>query len=212
MYKSSIFIDHRYRIGITGLIFTLLPSLASAEITLNGFASIRSTVVDSDNGTSPFSTYKGNGDISFKDESLFAIQARADLSDGLSVTVQFMAEGANDFDVEARWAYLTYELSDNHQLSAGRFANPIFFQSQYEKVGYAHNFARLPKAVYIGLDFSTIEGISFDSSFYLDDYTLETKLLYGNWSGDTYLASTSTTESYGFKDLYSVNVTLKGDW
>ncbi len=197
---------------ITALLCLLISAFASAEITLNGFASIRATVADSDNGTSPFPTFKGNDDVSFKDESLFAVQARADLSEGLSATVQFMAEGTNDFDVEARWAYLSYELNDTHQVNAGRFANPIFFQSQYEKVGYAHNFARLPKAVYIGFDFSTIEGISLDSSFYIDDYTLETKLLYGNWNGTTFLAATSTTESFGLQDIISLNATLSGDW
>ena len=123
--------------------------------------------------------------MTFKDESLFALQARANLGDGLSATIQLMAEGVNEFEAEAKWAYLTYELNDQHSVSAGRFANPIFFQSQYEKVGFAHNYSRLPKAVYIGFDFSTIEGIALDSSFLLGDYSLDTKLLYGNWQGTT---------------------------
>ena len=106
---------------------------AFADINFNGFASIRATAADSDGGTSPFETLKGDGDISFKDESLFAIQASADLGEGLTATVQLMAEGINEFDVEARWAYLTYEINDTHRVSAGRVANPIFFQSQYRQ-------------------------------------------------------------------------------
>jgi hypothetical protein len=185
---------------------------AQADLTFNGFASIRATSLDSDSGASPFQTLKGDGDISFKDESLFALQARADLGDGLSATVQFMAEGTNDFDVEARWAYLSYQLNDTHRLSAGRFANPIFFQSQYEKVGYAHNFSRLPKAVYFGFDFATIEGIALDSSFLLGDYILETKVLYGSWSGETFITTTGTNESTGIKDEISINAVFSGDW
>jgi hypothetical protein len=185
---------------------------AQADLTFNGFASIRATSLDSDGGTSPFQSLKGDGDISFKDESLFALQARADLGDGLSATVQFMAEGTNDFDVEARWAYLSYQLNDTHRLSAGRFANPIFYQSQYEKVGYAHNFARLPKAVYFGFDFATIEGIALDSSFLIGDYTLDTKLLYGSWFGTTYVSSIDSNETFGLKDEISINAVLSGDW
>ena len=117
--------------------FGVLPLLlfavnTKADITFNGFASIRATAADSDGGSSPFSTLKGDGDISFKDESLFALQARSDLGDGLSATIQLMAEGKNEFDVEAKWAYLTYQINDTHQISVGRFANPIFFQSEYE--------------------------------------------------------------------------------
>ena len=123
-----------------------------------------------------------------------------------------MAEGSNDFNVEARWAYLSYELNDTHRLSAGRFANPIFFQSEYEKVGYAHNYARLPKSVYIGFDFSTIEGIAIDSSFDLGDYSLDTKVLYGNWDGNLFLSATNSEQTLGIKDIISVRGTLSGDW
>lgn len=190
----------------------LLAPNAYAEINFNGFASIRATSLDSDTGASPFSQLRGDGDVSFKDESLFAIQATSDLGEGLSATVQLMAEGTNDFDVEARWAYLSYTLNDTHRLSAGRFANPIFYQSQYEKVGYAHNFARLPKAVYIGFNFSVIDGIALDSTFFLGDLTLETKLLYGNWDGTVFISVTGQDETLGLKDLTSLNLALSGDW
>lgn len=183
-----------------------------AELRFNGFASIRATAADSDNGTPPFDRFKGDGDISFKDESLFAIQASADLSEGLTATVQLLAEGTDDFEVEAQWAYLTYELNDTHSVSAGRLINPIFHQSQYEKVGYAHNFARLPKSVYSDFDFSTIEGISLDSTFFVGDLLLETKLTYGNWDGEVFLASAGGDFSTGFKDILSANLVLSGDW
>lgn len=198
-------------------VLPMLPLLmiaftTQAEVTLNGFASIRATAEDSDGGTQSFNIFAGNGDISFKDESLFAIQARADLGEGLSAAVQLMAEGSNDFEVEARWAYLSYQLNDSHRLSAGRFANPIFFQSEYEKVGYVHNFARLPKAVYIGFDFSTIEGIAVDSSFFLGDYSLDTKVLYGRWNGTAFFSVTGREESFGLNDVMSLRATLSGDW
>lgn len=184
---------------------------AYAEIELNGFASIRGTSVSTDGGADPFPGYQ-EGEFSFKPESLFALQARADLGEKLSATVQLYADGLNDFDVEARWAYISYELNDQHRLSAGLFANPIFHQSEYEKVGYAHNFARLPKAVYIGFDFSTIEGMALDSQFDLNGLTLATKVLYGNWNGQTYFAVTDSFVDLAFSEVFSANAVLSGDW
>jgi len=182
-----------------------------AEIRFNGFASVHMTSVDTDGGTGPFSQYGGDGDISFKEESLFALQASSYLSEGLSATVQLVAEGKDDFMVDARWAYISYDINDTHRVSAGRFANPIFYQSEYEKVGYAHNYARLPKSVYTGFDFSTIEGITLDSNFYIGDYTLATKVLFGTWRGSTFLAATGKDESFGLKNLVSGRATVSGD-
>lgn len=197
---------------LTSAVFAALFSQPLlAEVKLNGFASIRGTSVSTDGGLEPFPGFE-EGELSFKPESLFAIQAQADLGEGLSATVQLFGEGRNDFDIEARWAYLSYQLNDSHRVSAGRFANPIFHQSEYEKVGYAHNFSRLPKAVYIDFEFSTIEGIALDSQFNLGDYSLATKVLYGGWSGEAFSAVTNTFVDFGMDNIFSANATLAGDW
>lgn len=205
---------HNRRVGLAacGIMLSALSLDTYAELRFNGFASIRATAADSDNGTPPFDRFKGDGDISFKDESLFAVQASADLSEGLTATVQLLAEGTDDFNVEAQWAYLTYEISDTHSVSAGRLINPIFFQSQYEKVGYAHNFSRLPKSVYGDFDFSTLEGVSLNSTYFIGDLMLETKFTYGNWDGDVFVASAGTDVSTGVKNILSANLVLGGDW
>lgn len=187
-----------------------LPSYA--ELVFNGFGSVRATNVSSE-GESPYPTLPEEGRTSFKEESLFAIQARADLGEDFSVTIQLMAEGIKDFNVEAQWAYLSYQVADNHIINAGKLANPIFHQSEYEKVGYAHNFARLPYSVYSRWAFSTVEGISLDSNFEVtDDIMLTTKLLYGNWDGTTFIPSTQSEEAFALPDIFSVNLTLAGEW
>ena len=193
------------------LVTALLPATALAEVTLNGFASIRGTSVSSDGGLEPFPGFE-EGELSFNPESLFALQAQADLGEGLTATVQLFGEGRQDFEVEARWAYLSYQFNDTHRLSAGRFANPIFHQSEYEKVGYAHNFSRLPKAVYIDFEFSTIEGVALDSQYNIGDYSLSTKVLFGGWSGEAFSAVTNTFVDFGMDNIISANATLAGDW
>lgn len=193
------------------LVTALLPATALAEVTLNGFASIRGTSVSSDGGLEPFPGFE-EGELSFNPESLFALQAQADLGEGLTATVQLFGEGGKDFDVEARWAYLSYQLNDRHRFSAGRFANPIFHQSEYEKVGYAHNFSRLPKAVYYDFEFSTIEGMALDSQYNIGNYTLSTKVLFGSWSGKVFDAVTNSMVDFGLDNIISANGTFAGDW
>ncbi|MDO6444524.1 hypothetical protein Q4493_01925 [Colwellia sp. 1_MG-2023] len=194
-----------------GLSLLYIPQ-SFADITLNGFASIRASQANSDGGTTPFGEFE-EGEISFKSESLFAVQATADLTEGLSAIIQLYAAGENDFDVEARWAYISYQLADNHTINVGKLANPTFHQSEYEKVGFAHNFSRLPKAVYTGFPFATMEGIALNSQFELadGDYTLDTKVLYGSWDGNITLNGVGNVP-LGLNDIMSVNATLSGDW
>jgi hypothetical protein len=194
-----------------GISLFYLPQ-SFADITLNGFASIKASQANSDGGSPPFGEFE-EGEISFKSESLFALQATADLTEGLSAIIQLYAEGSNDFEVEARWAYISYQLADNHSINVGKLANPTFHQSEYEKVGYAHNYARLPKAVYTGFPFATMEGIALNSQFEIadGDYTLDTKLLYGSWDGNITISGVGNVE-LGIKDIMSVNATLSGDW
>ncbi|KNC65368.1 hypothetical protein AC626_23535 [Pseudoalteromonas rubra] len=137
-----------------------------ADVVFNGFASLRATAADSDGGTSPFETLEGTAISRFL-TNLFCASGTSGPGGGLSATVQLLAEGKGDFDAEARWAYVSYEINPQHTISMGRFANPSFYQSEYQNVGYTHNFGRLPKAVYIGFDFTTIEGVSLDSNFIL---------------------------------------------
>lgn len=180
---------------------------AQAEVNISGFASMRATTIDSDTGASPtFRFQNAEGDISFKDESLFGLQVSADLGDGLTATAQLLAEGQNDFEVAAQWAYLNYQINDSHQLKVGRLANPLFRQSQYQDVGYAHNYGRLPISVYGDFPFDVIEGLSLDSIFFIGDNTLETKLFYGNFD------ETSPVGTNVLKDEMGFNITYGSDW
>lgn len=191
--------------------FATTSQALATDLTVNGFGSVRGGQMLDVDGTNPLLPNLYNDDkFTFKDETLFGLQVSSDLGEGLSATIQFTAQGKNDFDVEARWAYLAYEINNNHTIKVGRMANPIFFQSEYELVGYAHNFARLPKSVYWGFDFSTIEGISLDSNYFFGDYFLTTKAIYGNWDGNI-LSGDMEVESE-FNSILGFNASLNRDW
>ncbi len=190
---------------------------ANAELVFNGFASIKAGMVFDDpkdlnaNGQIDPEEQAFSGeiteDISFKDNSLFAIQATADLGDRLTATVQLMAEGRDDFDVEARWAYLSYQLSDNWNVQAGRIILPSFYKSEFEKVGYAHNYNILPRTVYTPLDISNVEGIRFNYNNSFGDWSLTSSLGLSSWKGVF-----AETGEASFDNIYSGNFELNRDW
>jgi hypothetical protein len=193
------------------LLASSISQAHAADINVNGFASIRAgQMIDTEGNNPLLPNLYNDSELSFTDESLFALQFSSNLGEGLSATVQLMSEGKNEWNIEARWAYLAYELNEKHTIKAGRFANPLFYNSEYEKVGFTHNFARLPKSVYWGYDFSTIDGISLDSNYELGDYYLTTKVLYGSWEGD--IKQGNTDYNMSLENSFAVNFDLNKDW
>lgn len=138
---------------LTALILAAPPSFA--EINFSGFASINAGKVLSGSGVPQYglepqfladypivSVY--TEDISFKPESLFGIQVSAELGGGLSATAQLVGRGANDFEPEFEWAYLSYAVNDNWTIQAGKKRLPLFYYSDFYDVGYAYVWMRAP--------------------------------------------------------------------
>src|SRR5262249_49468798 len=133
-YPVTKMYTRRSALALVGLGLGLagMPS-ARADVQFNGFGQVvvGSTLDNKLTGTDPqnpntyvtfptISDYKA--DPSFKPESLFALQARATLSDRLSATAQILASGANndDFTPKFAWAYASYQISDEWAVKAGR--------------------------------------------------------------------------------------------
>ena len=71
----------------------LLATPAYADLTINGFASIKAGMtLGSDE-----QLYGYSDELDFKNESLFAVQVMSDLGEKLSVTAQLMGRGREDF-------------------------------------------------------------------------------------------------------------------
>lgn len=129
---------------------------ATAEINFTGFASFNAAKVLSGTGVPHYgideptfladypivSTY--NEEWDFKPESLFGLQASADLYDGLTATAQIIGRGAYDFKPEFEWAYLSYEINESWTIQAGKKRLPLFYYSDFYDVGYAYVWMRAP--------------------------------------------------------------------
>jgi hypothetical protein len=181
-------------------------SLAQAADTrINGFASINAGVM-MDEDTSLF----GYSDtISFKPESLFALQIASDLGDGLSATAQIMSRGENDYAAQFEWAYLSYEISDSTQINAGKLRIPFYRYSDFLDVGYAYTWARPPQTVY-NLVFSTFDGLSIVNNHTIGDWDSTVQAVYGSYDGSVDLLSDYDPAT--LTDIMGVNWTLSYDW
>lgn len=194
------------------------PSMA--DVKFNGFASIKAGVLfdepkDLDgNNTIDSEEMILSGlydkDLSFKPESLFALQVSSDLGEGLSVTAQLYAEGQNDFDVEARWAYLSYDLTDEWRVNAGRMVLPMFYKSESGKIGYTVTGNRLPRSVYDDFRFAVVEGIRLNNSTELGDWSVNSSLGYYSWEGD--FPAFGKNYNTKFDKIISVSTEFTYDW
>lgn len=131
----------------------IVAPAAHADIQLNGFLSaVGGTATDE-----PIRNYEK--DFTFTQDSIFGLQARADLSDKLSITGQLVSRGKDDFATELAWGYLAYEASKNLTLRMGRFRTPFYFYSDFLEVGYAYPWVAPAHEVYEGLQFDNINGM-----------------------------------------------------
>ncbi len=148
--------------AITGLVaFSTLYSGISAaydadEISINGFGSVvAGQTLDNDE-----SIYGYDNDLSFQQESRFAIQVAAPIGEKFSATAQIMARGDDGFDPKFEWAYVSYQANDSLIVMAGRQRFNLYKYSDYVDVGYAYHWIRPPQGVY-SLPFNSGNGIGF---------------------------------------------------
>lgn len=183
----------------------LLATPAYADLTINGFASIKAGMtLDSED-----SLYGYDDSLDFNNESLFAVQMMSDLGEKLSVTAQLMGRGANDFDVEFEWAFISYQLNDDWRVNAGRLRTPFYKYSDFRDVGYAYDWLRVPQSVY-GLGFDNIEGISFYHTTQLGNFDSSLQLVAGAYDGDAVVSGNAVDAE--IKDILGVTWELGQDW
>ncbi len=160
-------------------IAAVVSGTSHAAIDINGFASIKGGMALS----SDDSLYGYDDNFSFKNESLAALQVKSDLGDKLSVTAQLLGRGAEDWDTEFEWAFLSYDLSDNLRVNAGRLRAPFYKYSDFLDVGYAYDWSRVPQSVY-GLGFNSLEGVAFIHTSTVASYDSTLQFVAGSQSDD----------------------------
>lgn len=196
---------------------TCFPTYSFAsEIQWSGFMTIAAGKT-LDQGDEYIVDYVTNGaytdELLLTPESMMALQAQAPISDRLRATVQVVAHGANQFDPDVEWAFLSYDLLDNLSINGGRIRLPLYYYSDYLDVGYAYHWVRPPTDVY-NIPQSGIEGVSLRYNQYLFD-TIEMNLE-GWWgNSDLDLPVPEGFEAVGpfkVRDDWGVNAVFNWEW
>ncbi len=151
---------------------------AQAEVRINGFANLIGGVTSSDE-----TLYGYTDEMNFSEESLFAIQISGDINDKMTATGQLVARGDDDYKASFDWAYLTYQATDNLEVSVGRFRLPLFSYSASSEVGYSFHWVTTPQTVY-DVQFNNLEGIKLDYSDYAGDWEYVLSGAYGTFTDD----------------------------
>jgi hypothetical protein len=173
----------RYLLVVILLVSTTNLVLA-ADLTFNGFASVAVGRVLDEDDTFPDVDLTGKNsfyddEVSFKPDTMFALQSIADLSDGLSFTAQVVGKGSSNFDAKLEWAYAAYKLSDSWSFSVGRKRVPLYYYSDFLDVGYAYHWIRPPISIY-SQQMTTYDGLQGTYSFFIGNWDTSISYYYGN--------------------------------
>lgn len=183
----------------------LAAPVVQAEVNINGFASIKGGLTSGNDE----SLFGYTNDLDFENESLFAVQLSSDLGDKLSVTAQLLAKGANDFEADFAWAFLSYQFTDNLRLNAGRIRIPFYKYSDYLDVGFAYDWMRTPRAVY-DVQFDTMDGFSLYHTQMIGDWTSSVQLVAGAFDGEIRVNGADSQSKA--QDILGGSWELSNDW
>ena len=116
-----------------------LSSAANAEVNFSGYGSIVAGMGlnEDERFTADFFEVGQYEDkVTFKPESMIAIQMTADIDEKLKFTGQLTSKGSDDFEPEFSWYYLTYETDNDWTFMLGRRNIPMYYYSEFYDVGY----------------------------------------------------------------------------
>lgn len=119
-------------------------------------------------------------EFSFEQESMIALQGQMIVTNKLRATIQVLARGGNNWEAGTEWAYLSYSLSDEWTINAGRIRLPLYYYSDFLDVGYTYDWVRPPAELYAGP--SAINGLSANYSGYWGDVEVNSQVYYGSAS------------------------------
>lgn len=120
----------------------------------------------------------------FSPDSIAGLQFDYKVSEDIDAVIQLTAKGHNNFNMEAEWAFLRFNINDQLAVRGGRMRLPWYMYSESIEVGYAYPWVRPSVEVYVS-SFTTYEGVDASYSQQLGDWSSNTQLYYGTASTET---------------------------
>ncbi|MBD3618321.1 MAG: porin [Chromatiales bacterium] len=157
-------------------------AMAIDNIRINGFLTAAATYADAD---SAYNIDLASDDVRFDGrDNRLGLQIGADVNERMSFTLQLLARAVPDnYNAEADWAFVGYQLTDDVQVRAGKVKFPTFLVSDYLEVGYAYPWIRPPQEVYSLNPITSLSGLDVLWYVPIGDNNLLIQPYFGNSSG-----------------------------
>lgn len=152
----------------------------SDRFKVNGFFSGGLAVNDGDDAE--LAIYDIGDNFSAQAVSRLGIQMTFKVADDMNLTGQLVSRGVNDYELEAEWAYLSWDVSNDFTLRIGRQRTPYYLLSEYLEVGYAYPWVRPPIELY-NIPISSNDGVSLLYDFSVGDWNFSTQGYFGSSKG-----------------------------
>lgn len=182
------------------------PLAQAADINFSGFLSVGGGFVDDED--SPGYNGYNEEDLTF-DRNLLGLQVTGQVNEKLSATAQLIARSENDYEVNAEWAYLTWQASDSIKVRAGRLRTPFYMYSDFLDVGYAYAWIRPPSEVYY-LPFNNVDGVDFYATKTLGIFDTSIQVYFGSFDDELTLGGVQSEART--RNQMGVAGTLGKDW
>ena len=180
----------------------------AADFNFNGFASVVGGIYSEDDVV-----YAGYDDeFDFSQDTVAGIQISSQINDKFKATVQLIARGVEDYDVEAELAYLTYSVNDKLDIRAGKLRTPFYYYSDYLEVGYAYPWIRPPLETYNRVAIDSFEGIDVLYRTNHGDWSGTWQFIYGRDSRGIVSEVLNQTIQTDSENLLGLNVSFSNDW
>ena len=155
-----------------------MPAMAATDFKINGFANAGFAWVDSDE-TYLFSDKDG----SFNESSFMGLQMRfaPNVDVPISFVTQLIARGRDDWNLEADWAYVNWQATEDFSINVGRVKLPVFLISEAYDVGVTYPWIAPPEEIYgfANVPFSAMTGFSLDYNHFFDETWINAKFFMG---------------------------------
>lgn len=173
-------IDEKAQSALSEKLRSVMNSVNSLPIKINGFISVGAGVSDVTAVTNPLLStseipnYFGITDqVNLRPYTNAGIQFELDIKDDIALILQLIARGSERYDVEANWAYLRYQPNENWNIQVGRIRVPTFLLSEYIDVGYAYPWIHPPAEVYNQLPIPNVTGAQVIYTHNIGDFDFE---------------------------------------
>jgi len=195
-------------------VIAALASVASAsDVRISGFVNVVGGMNNLDpNDITTSNSYRGyDNKYDFQNESLAAVQISGTIAENMGATIQLIAQNDPLKDnVRLEWGYISYDLSDEARLLAGRIRPSTFLYSDYLDVGYAYNWITPPDEVYAQTTISNIDGLSIAYNLELGDNVLTTTIYAGNTTDKASIGGNPS--DFAYDDVVGGEVAISNDY